>query len=210
MCEETFFFPLLCFLREVQRHCRFLWCPEVSRPATVGWKTAPPTDSPGPAPSLQDPQDCHIAEVWNFTTDLESVKTEIVSVTSRTQSVTLFCWRENVAVTRISQLSGEASSRHPLASASLSFLSPSWFFCPGRLRPCVFARMISFQDTTGFIVFLKACGQRITSKGIQDESLLSLGFGFFKLLWKSKVACVTRKSYTQLHIAAVEPFIPGI
>lgn len=101
MCEETFFSPCFAVLREVQRHCRFLWCPEVSRPATVGWKTAPPTDSPGPAPSLQDPQDCHIAEVWNFTTDLESVKTEIVSVTSRTQSVTLFCWRENAAVTRI-------------------------------------------------------------------------------------------------------------
>ena len=50
-----------------------------------------------------------------------------------------------------------------------SSLPPSSFFCPVRFRPCVFARMISFQDTRGFIVLLKACGQRITSKSIQDE-----------------------------------------
>lgn len=39
--------------------------------------------------------------------------------------------------------------------------------------------MISFQDTRGFIVFLKACGQRSTSQSIQDEWFFGLGLSFF-------------------------------
>lgn len=79
-----------------------------------------------------------------------------------------------------SQLLGEPAEKTAWNLPPFCFLSPSSFFCPVRFRPCAFARMISFQDTRGFIVFLKACGQRITSKSIQDEWFFGLGLGFFK------------------------------
>ena len=172
MCEETFFSFALLFKRSVRGTADFCGalrlCPE-----TVEWKTAPPTDSLGPMRLLQELQRSVRFKSLEFHNWLKKCENRHCQRDSPHPKFETGCFHGELASNSdLRQLCG-SPARNTVWSlppgSSLPPPPPPSFFCPVRFRPCVFARMISFQDTRGFIVLLKACGQRITSKSIQDE-----------------------------------------
>lgn len=188
MCEETFFFRFA-FWEKCRGTADFSSAPRLC-PEAVVWKTAPPADSLGPqtfASKTTNALSDLSPEFHNCFRKCENRNCTRYSWHSKFETV----WLKRELNSKVDRTQlFRKPAKNTVWSLPPSSSSPSSFSCPFRFRPCTFARIISFQDTRHFIVFFKACGQRITSKSTQDEQFWGLSLGIFKssgnqrwLLW---------------------------